>query len=1208
MIDLRNFIAARRPLTLAGCTPGYLPWLMADVARAAKGRALFVAADEASARSVLDAAHFFAPELETRYFPAWDCLPYDRASPSMRVASDRMATLAGLVQPNRGAELLVTTVNAVLQRVLPPARITALTAQLKTGSRIDRDKLAAILGANGFVRTDTVVDAGEYAIRGGLLDLFPAGADHALRLDFFGDEIESIRRFDPATQRTTGTADGFTLLPVGEVLLNDETIRSFRASYLEKFGATATGDPLYGAVSDGRRLAGMEHWLPLFEPELGTLFDYLTPDCVIVREAGTEGAAQARFEAVADYHDNRTAALTAKKGSYRPLDVDALYLAPDEWAKQLAGHHAHLTSPFSVPDGTRDTIDCGARAARDFAPERAAQANIYEAVDAHITELQAAKTRVVLASYSNGARDRLSGLLADHGVTNTVAVDSWQEALGAAATGAVALTVVALEHGFALRDLAVLTEQDMLGDRLVRRRRSARKADAFLAELSMLTPGDLLVHADHGIGRYDGLVAIAVGRAPHDCVMLTYDGGDKLYVPVENIDVLSRYGSETEGAQLDKLGGVAWAARKARMKDRIREIAGDLLKIAAERALREADVAVPDAHGLAAFVDRFPYLETEDQQRAIDDVLGDLASGKPMDRLVCGDVGFGKTEVALRAAYAAAMQGMQVAVVCPTTLLARQHFAGFRERFAGLPIEVRQLSRLVSATDAKATRAGLADGTVDIVVGTHALLAKSVEFKRLGLVIVDEEQRFGVVHKERLKNLKTDVHVLTLTATPIPRTLQMALTGLRELSIIATPPVDRLAVRTYVMPWDEVVLREALLREHYRGGQSFFVTPRIADLADIEQFLRENVPEVKTVTAHGQMAPSEVEERMSAFYDKKYDVLLSTTIIESGLDIPSANTLIVHRADRFGLAQLYQLRGRVGRAKVRAYAYMTTPADQVITETAEKRLQVLSSLDSLGAGFQLASHDLDIRGAGNLLGDEQSGHIREIGFELYQQMLEDAILEARAANAGLKAPDEAFSPQITLDAAILIPDDYVPDLNLRMALYRRLNELPDRAAIDSFAAEMIDRFGALPPEVANLLVVIEIKQYCARANISKLDAGAKGALVTFQNNSFRNANGLVDYVARLADRAKFRPDQKLFVGGEWAGVEARLKGSLALAKSLARIAEGAPVKPATVKPAAGAPAKPGSSPATAPAPKPGHPRAAPPRPAVFRSKRNWERR
>ena len=1189
MLNLAALTTARGPLTLAGCPAGYQPWLLADIARAATGRAVFIAADDTAARGLLDAVTYFAPELETVYFPAWDCLPFDRASPSLRVASDRLAALSALSRPTTRAQLLVTTVNAALQRTLAPARIAALTARIEPGARIDRDKLSAMLGANGFVRTDTVIEAGEYAVRGGLLDLYPAGSDHALRLDFFGDEIESVRRFDPATQRTVGLADGFTLLPVSEVLLNDDSIRAFRAGYLGAFGANATVDPLYGAISEGRRLAGMEHWLPLFEPELATVFDYFGDDATVVRDAGTDNAADARFEAIADYFDNRKGALTAKKGSYRPLDADTLYLGRDEWRARLAATRTHLTSPFAAADGSRRTIDCETSGPRDFAPERAAQANVYDAVKIHIDEQRAAKRRIVLASYSIGSRERLRGLLGDHGVEHVVLADAWQEALGAAATGAVALTVVPLDHGFSQRDLAVLTEQDLLGDRLVRRRRSAKKADAFLAELSMLTPGDLLVHKDHGIGRYEGLVAVAIGKAPHDCVMLSYDGGDKLYVPVENIDVLSRYGSESDGVGLDRLGGVQWQARKARMKERIRAIAGELMATAALRALREADAAVPDPHGYAEFADRFPYSETEDQQKAIDDVLADLASGRPMDRLVCGDVGFGKTEVALRAAYTAALSGMQVAVVCPTTLLARQHFAGFRERFAGLPIELRQLSRLVTAAQANEARAGLADGTVDIVIGTHALLAKSVEFKRLGLVIVDEEQRFGVTHKEKLKNLKADVHVLTLTATPIPRTLQMALTGLRELSIIATPPVDRLAVRTYVMPWDEVVLREALLREHYRGGQSFFVTPKIADLAQIEAFLREQVPEIKCVTAHGQMAPTEVEERMSAFYDRNYDVLLSTTIVESGLDIPSANTMIIHRADRFGLAQLYQLRGRVGRAKVRAYAYMTTPADTGITETADKRLQVLSSLDSLGAGFQLASHDLDIRGAGNLLGDEQSGHIREIGFELYQSMLEDAIVEARAGAAGLKPPEEGFSPQITLDAAILIPDDYVPDLNLRMALYRRLNELTDRASIDSFAAEMIDRFGNLPGEVANLLQVIEIKQHCAAANIAKLDAGARGALVTFQNDHFPNPPGLIDYVTRLGDRAKLRPDNKLFIAADWSAVEARLKGATAVAKGLARIAGGAAVKPADK-----------------PAPK-ALPKPAPPRPSVFQSKKSGRR-
>jgi transcription-repair coupling factor (superfamily II helicase) len=585
------------------------------------------------------------------------------------------------------------------------------------------------------------------------------------------------------------------------------------------------------------------------------------------------------------------------------------------------------------------------------------------------------------------------------------------------------------------------------------------------------------------------------------------------------------------------------------MKERIREIAGELIKTAALRATRPGIIAQPDS-AFPQFVDRFPYEETDDQERAIEDVLQDLEAGKPMDRLVCGDVGFGKTEVALRAAFVMAMSGKQVALIGPTTLLARQHYTNFVERLQGFPINVGRLSRLVPAAEAKKTKEGLADGTVDIVIGTHALLAKGVEFKRLGLVIVDEEQHFGVAHKERLKALKADVHVLTLTATPIPRTLQMAMSGLRDLSVIQTPPVDRLAVRTYVAPFDGVVLREALLREHYRGGQSFFVVPRVADLPDMEEWIREQVPEVKFVTAHGQMSATQVEQRMSAFYDRKYDVLLSTTIVESGLDIPNANTLIIHRSDRFGLAQLYQLRGRVGRAKTRAYAYLTMPANRSITEAAQKRLQVLSELDNLGAGFQLASHDLDIRGAGNLLGDEQSGHIKEVGFELYQSMLEDAIVELKAG--GIPRPEE-FTPQISVDAPIMIPEAYVPDLDLRMGLYRRLGELEDRSAIDAFAAELIDRFGTLPPETANLMKIVEVKLNCRQASIAKLDIGPKGAVVTFADGGFPDLQGLLAYMERLKGAAKLRPDSKLGVTRDWPTPEARLTGALQLSRGLARV-------------------------------------------------------
>ena len=592
------------------------------------------------------------------------------------------------------------------------------------------------------------------------------------------------------------------------------------------------------------------------------------------------------------------------------------------------------------------------------------------------------------------------------------------------------------------------------------------------------------------------------------------------------------------------------------MKERVREIAGELIRIAAARELRSLPAVDPPPGIYDEFCARFPWQETEDQEKAIADAIGDLAKGRPMDRLVCGDVGFGKTEVALRAAFVAAMSGEQVAVVVPTTLLARQHYRNFADRFQGFPVKVRQLSRFVDAKEASETKAALAAGEVDIVVGTHALLAKNISFKRLGLLIVDEEQHFGVSHKERLKAFKADVHVLTLTATPIPRTLQLALSGVRDLSLITTPPIDRLAVRTFVTPFDPLVVREALLREHYRGGQSFYVAPRVSDLRDAGQFLKDTVPEVKFAIAHGQLTPSALEDVMTAFYDRRIDVLVSTNIVESGLDIPTANTMIVHRADMFGLSQLYQLRGRIGRSKQRAYAYLTTPADRKLTEPAERRLQVLQSLDQLGAGFSVASHDLDIRGAGNLLGEEQSGHVREVGIELYQEMLEEAVSQMRAGETGADLPDE-WSPQINIGAAVLIPEEYVTDLNVRMSLYRRLASVESRAEIDQFAAELIDRFGPLPEEVKHLLDVVAIKRLCRIALVEKIDAGPKGATITFRNNQFPNPIALVRLISAHQKTMKVRPDQKVVIARDWPEPGQRLKGVQALLTQLSQLAEAA---------------------------------------------------
>ncbi|MEM1301139.1 MAG: transcription-repair coupling factor, partial [Pseudomonadota bacterium] len=658
------------------------------------------------------------------------------------------------------------------------------------------------------------------------------------------------------------------------------------------------------------------------------------------------------------------------------------------------------------------------------------------------------------------------------------------------------------------------------------------------------------VHVDHGIGRFQGLEVITAAGAAHECITLIYAEQAKLYLPVENIELLSKFGHE-EGL-LDRLGGGAWQAKKAKLKERIREMAERLIRIAAERALRRAPILEPPPGMWDAFSARFPYQETDDQLSAIEAAMEDMTSGQPMDRLVCGDVGFGKTEVAMRAAFVAAMSGVQVAVIAPTTLLARQHAQGFIERFRGFPIEVRALSRFVGTKEAAKTREGIARGTVDIVVGTHAVLAKQVRFQNLGLLVIDEEQRFGVQHKERLKQMRSDIHVLTLTATPIPRTLQLSLSGVRDLSIIGTPPVDRLAIRTYVSEFDTVTIREALLREHYRGGQSFFVVPRISDLPEIEDWLREQVPEVSFVVAHGQLAAGDLDDRMNAFYDSKFDVLLATTIVESGLDIPTANTMVVHRADMFGLSQLYQIRGRVGRSKTRAYAYLTTKPRMKLTPAAEKRLRVLGSLDSLGAGFTLASQDLDIRGAGNLLGEEQSGQMRDVGYELYQQMLEDAIAKIRSGEAeGIQDDtDGQWAPQINLGVPVLIPEDYVPDLDVRLGLYRRLSGLTTKVELEGFAAELIDRFGPVPREVNTLLLVVRIKAMCKRAGIAKLDGGPKGATIQFHNDKFASPEGLVEFIQDQRGLAKVK-DNKIVVRRDWKSDADKIKGAFAIARDLA---------------------------------------------------------
>jgi len=1140
-------------LDLVGAPEGFDALVMADLVKARKNLSVFVARDGARLSAFVDAFRFFAPDVEVAIFPAWDCLPYDRIGPSAGVAAQRMATLsrlADLPKDPRKARLLVTSVPALIQRVPPMSAVMGASYSAMVGNSVQIADLERYFAVNGYQRASTVSERGEFAIRGGVIDVFPPTAEEPVRLDLFGDTLESIRGFDPETQRSTRQLKDVSLLPVNEALLDDKAISRFRTGYLETFGAPGD-DPLYSAVSAGARRAGMEHWLPLFYGALASLFDYLPDDALVALDHLARESRDERLAMIRDAYDSRTQA--ERKLHYHPLEPTRLYLDEDEWKAALGKRPSRRFSAFNEAEG-EVVIDLGARPGRNFSAERKLDSvNLFEATADHARTLAGAGKRVLFASWSEGSSERLGSMLADHGLKSIPFAPYW-DAAKAADPKAPQRVVLPLEAGFETDSLAVISETDILGDRLARPKKR-RRASNFLAEASALTPGDLVVHIDHGIGRYEGLKTLDVQGAPHDTLELHYGAEAKLYLPVENIDLLTRYGSDSEGVVLDRLGGAAWQARKARAKERLREMADGLIRIAAERSTRVTDKVEPP-HGLFdEFCARFPYEETEDQLAAIGDVLADLEAGRPMDRLICGDVGFGKTEVALRAAFVVAMSGQQVAIVAPTTLLARQHFKTFSERFEGWPVKVRRLSRLVPAKEAAETREGLKNGEVEIVVGTHAVLSKQVGFRDLGLVIVDEEQHFGVKHKEKLKELRAEVHMLTLTATPIPRTLQMSLSGLREMSIIATPPVDRLAVRTYVTPYDPVVVRETLLREKYRGGQAYYVVPRISDLPPIERFLREQVPEVKFVVGHGQMSPTQLEEVMSAFYDGQYDVLLSTTIVESGLDIPTANTLVIHRADMFGLSQLYQLRGRVGRSKSRAYAYLTTPAEKPMTLSAEKRLKVLQSLDSLGAGFQLASHDLDIRGGGNLLGEEQSGHIREIGVELYQQMLEDAVAELKTqAGAENHLADRGWSPQINTGAAVLIPEDYVPDLNVRLSLYRRLSDAEKSQDREALAAELIDRFGPLPPEADQLLKVVAIKGMCREANVAKIDVGPKGAVVSFRNDEFKNPAGLVQFVSKNAIAWRVRPDNKVVVKGEWETPAQRLAAAEKVLSELARLA------------------------------------------------------
>ncbi|MFT6077288.1 MAG: transcription-repair coupling factor (superfamily II helicase) [Myxococcota bacterium] len=1082
-------------------------------------------------------------ELEILNFPAWDCIPYDRVSPKLPIVAARINCLHKLTRQNPNSKtLIITTINAVLQKTVPSSLIKDLGFKIEVGDEVSIDLLASSLIDNGFSRSAVADGISEFAIRGNIVDIITANnqiADDLIgyRLDFFGNNVESIRVFDPTTQITSNKVNQVNLLPMAEVNLNASAVNNFRANYRNIFGAPSE-DIFYNTICEGRHHDGLEHFMPLFyEQPLSSIFEYLDNPQISFSKSVLD-AKNERLKTIKDYYQARVDNVRESKKSgsiYNPLPQEDLYLSNAEFEKEL---EKNLVIYFSAATNQENknlkrTINLEIKPIPDFAlASRANKTNVFELFKEFLNA-ESKDHKIVIFCSSLGFQERLRKILNEHEIRGSIITRV--EEISKLNQKNIGLGILPIGNGFVTSDLMIIGESAFFGAKTMRQ--SIKKSAEQIFERGVtLQVGELVVHRYHGIGKFDGLHNIETQGIRNDFLKILYFGSDALFVPVEDINLITRYGSENSLIILDKLGKNNWENRREKVKKKIKIAAEALIKIAAERKIRKAPILIPNQMEYEEFKARFGFEETEDQLSAIAQIEEDLEKGSPMDRLVCGDVGFGKTEVAIRAAFITANSKYQVAIITPTTLLCRQHYKNFIDRFEGTGIKIAQLSRMVTAAESRKTKQDLENGTIDIVIGTHALLNKNIKFKKMGLMIVDEEQHFGVIQKERLKEMRSEVHILTLSATPIPRTMQMSLSGVKELSIIATPPADRMAVRNFVMPYDSVIIREAILREYQRGGRVFFVVPRISDLNQLHDNLSKQIPEVKIEIAHGQMPPADLDAKMNDFYDGKFDVLLSTTIVESGIDISFANTMIIYKAENFGLAQLYQLRGRVGRGKTRGYCYFATKIHN-LSEIAKKKLQVIQSLETLGSGFSVASHDMDIRGSGNILGDEQSGHIRETGAELYQSMLLDEIkrLKNAAKNPAnssktedIVMEEEDYSIKIKLGISLLIPEEYIADLSTRMQFYKRIAGIKTREDQEQITFEIIDRFGKMPIEIENLLQMTYLKNMCRKANIEKLEIVSQGVLVSFKDNHFGNGEKLLEMVFSSKNKIKLQGHKVLF--------------------------------------------------------------------------------
>ncbi|MWV13863.1 transcription-repair coupling factor [Pseudomonas sp. R-28-1W-6] len=1094
-----------------GNLPGAaLSLAIAEAASAAKRFTLLLTADSQSAERLQEELAFFAPQLPVLHFPDWETLPYDLFSPHQDIISQRIAALYRLPQLKHG--VLVVPISTALHRLAPTRFLLGSGLVLDVGQKLDVDEMRARLEAAGYRCVDTVYEHGEFAVRGALIDLFPMGSETPFRIDLFDDEIETLRTFDPETQRSVDKVESIRLLPAREFPLDKKSVTDFRGRFRERFDVDFRRCPIYQDLSTGITPAGIEYYLPLFFEDSATLFDYLPADTQVFSLPGIEKAAEHFWSDARSRYEER------KVDPERPLlpPVD-LFLPVEDCFARLKSWPRVVVDQADIETGVgRERFDARAL------PDLAIQAKASEPLAALRRFIEEYPGRVLFCAESAGRREVLLELLARLKL-KPVEVGGWPEF--AESKSRLGICIAPLDEGLLLDEIALIAESPLFGQRVMQRRRREKSRDGgdnVIKNLTELREGSPVVHIDHGVGRYLGLITLEIDGQAAEFLALMYAEEAKLYVPVASLHLIARYtGSDDALAPLHRLGSETWQKAKRKAAEQVRDVAAELLDIYARRAAREGHAFKDPAADYATFSAGFPFEETPDQQTAIEAVLADMLAPKPMDRLVCGDVGFGKTEVAMRAAFIAVHSGRQVAVLVPTTLLAQQHYNSFRDRFADWPVTVEVMSRFKSAKEVNEAVAKLAEGKIDIVIGTHKLLQDDVRFKDLGLCIIDEEHRFGVRQKEQLKALRSEVDILTLTATPIPRTLNMAVSGMRDLSIIATPPARRLSVRTFVMEQNNPTIKEALLRELLRGGQVYYLHNDVKTIEKCAADLAELVPEARIGIGHGQMRERELEQVMSDFYHKRFNVLIASTIIETGIDVPSANTIIIERADKFGLAQLHQLRGRVGRSHHQAYAYLLTPPRKQMTEDAQKRLEAISNAQDLGAGFVLATHDLEIRGAGELLGDGQSGQIQAVGFTLYMEMLERAVKAIRKGEQPNLDQPLGGGPEINLRVPALIPEDYLPDVHARLILYKRIANAADEDGLKELQVEMIDRFGLLPEPTKNLVRITLLKLQAEKLGIRKIDAGPQGGRIEFAATTCVDPLTLIKLIQSQPKRYKF---------------------------------------------------------------------------------------